>query len=398
MPCPDVPERSLFFFIAGEASGDFLGAALMRALQKRTDGNVRFMGVGGPRMEAQGLSPLFAQSDLAHMGIVEVARHLPLVARRLRETIDAVRRARPAALVTIDSPDFCLRVAKALKGTGIPLIHYVAPSVWAWRPARAKKIARILDHLLALLPFEPPYFAREGLPCTFVGHPLVESGIEDGHAERFRAARGIGPDATLLCLLPGSRRGEVARLLPVFRDTIVLLRAVFPLLQVVVPTVEGVESLVRAHTDAWPVPVHILMGDDRTKADAYAASRAALACSGTVSVELALAGLPSAIAYKIGAITAFLSRLLIKTRFVTLVNIMAGRAVMPEFLQQDCVPEKLAAALVALIKDEPVRDAMQADMKAIGAWLGRGQFVPSEKAAQTVWRVAFGEGEGASCP
>ncbi len=386
----------LFFLVAGEASGDYLGADLMRGLKKKTGGRVRFAGVGGPRMVAEGIELLFPQADLAHMGLFELIRHVPLLLRRLRETKEAVRATRPAALVTIDSPDFSFRIAKALKGAGIPLIHYVAPTVWAWRAGRAKKIARFLDHLLALLPFEPPYFTREGLPCTFVGHPLVESGAGRGDGVRFRQKVGIAPDVPLLCVLPGSRVGEVSRLLPVFRETVRQLRERFPKIEVVLPVVESVAPLIEKETAAWPVRVHIVRGDD-AKYDAYAACRAALACSGTVSVELALAALPTVIAYKIGRLTAALYRPFIKARFATLVNIMQDRAVMPEFLQEKCTPENLAAALVAVMGDAKHHAAAKADLTSIGAWLGRWAFTPSAKAAETVWRVAFPDREP-PCP
>jgi len=382
------PDAPLFFLVAGEASGDLLGARLMQALKKKADGNVRFAGVGGPRMVAQGLDLLFPQSDLAHMGLFELVRHLPLILRRIRQTIDAVLTRRPAALITIDSPDFCFRVARAVKGQGIPLIHYVAPTVWAWRPKRAQKVAQFLDHLLALLPFEPPYFTKEGLPCTFVGHPLVESDAGKGDGPRFRAKVGMSADAILLAVLPGSRMGEVKRLLPIFRQVVFQLRSAFPALHIVLPTVPHLAALVETEVKNWPVPVH-LIDNDGDKYDALAASRAALACSGTVSVELALARVPTVIAYKIGSLTAFLYRRLIKTRFATLLNIMQDRAVMPEFLQQDCTADKLIPAVAELLGDSPARAGQIGELDAIGAWLGRGQFIPSEKAAETVWQVAF---------
>jgi len=381
-------DAPLFFLVAGEASGDLLGARLMQALKKKTEGRVRFAGVGGPRMVAEGIDLLFPQSDLAHMGLFELVRHLPLILRRIRETIDAVRMRRPAALITIDSPDFSFRVAQKVKGIGIPLIHYVAPTVWAWRPKRAKKVAQFLDHLLALLPFEPPYFTREGLPCTFVGHPLVESGAGRGEGARFREKFGVGAQTCVLAVLPGSRVGEIKRLMPIFRETVRRLRVDVPDLELVIPTVASVAQLVVREVKDWPVKVHLVDNDD-DKYDALAASRAALACSGTVSVELALAGVPTVIAYRIGALTVALYRRLIKTRFATLINIMQDRAVMPEYLQQDCTPEKLAPAVALLLTDEQERAAQAQELSSIGEWLGRGQFIPSEKAADTVWRVAF---------
>ncbi|MGE4350946.1 MAG: lipid-A-disaccharide synthase [Bdellovibrionales bacterium] len=385
-------EPPLFFLVAGEASGDLLGARLMAALKKRTGGYVRFAGVGGPRMEQEGLDLLFPQSDLAHMGLFELVRHLPLLLRRIHQTIDAVKKQKPAALITIDSPDFCFRVAKKLKGQGIPLIHYVAPTVWAWRPGRAKKIAQFLDHLLALLPFEPPYFTKEGLPCTFVGHPLVESAAGQGNAERFRTKFGIGANVPLLAVLPGSRMGEVKRLLPIFCETVLRVRAQYPGLELMVPTVAHIEKRVREEMKNWGIPVHFTTNDE-DKYDGFAACMAALACSGTVSVELAMSALPTVIAYKIGALTAFLYRRLIKTRFATLVNIMHDKEIMPEFLQEKCEPEKMAEAVLAYLSNPKVRQDKVKELTSIAQWLGRGQFVPSERAADTVWRVAF-KGEG----
>lgn len=206
----DVPT---FFLIAGEASGDLLGARLMRGLKKKLDGNARFVGIGGERMKAEGIELLFSSDELAHMGLFEIIRHVPQILRRIRETAAAAIRLQPVALITIDSPDFCFRVARKVKemGAAFPVIHYVAPTVWAWRPGRARKIANFLDHLMALLPFEPPYFTVENLPCTFVGHPIVEGEAGMGRGHRFRKTHDIPPDATLLAILPGSRVSEVKK-------------------------------------------------------------------------------------------------------------------------------------------------------------------------------------------
>lgn len=376
----------LFYLIAGEASGDILGARLMLALRERLGGEVRFAGIGGPRMIAAGLDPLFDQAELSHMGLIEILRHIPQILRRIRQTRSAVLRARPAALITIDSPDFCFRVASKLKSAGIPLIHYVAPSVWAWRAGRAQKVAKFLDHILALLPFEPPYFTACGLGCTFVGHPLVESGAAAGQGARFRASRGIAAEVPLLAVLPGSRRGEISHLLPVYAATMARLKTLMPALQIVVPLVPAVAGAVRAAAQGWGVPVHFTE-TDADKYDAFAACRAALACSGTVSVELALANLPTIIAYKANALTVALYRRFIKVRFATLINIMKDRAVMPEYLQKDCTPEKLSAAVHKLMTDDTLCAAQKNELTQIGAWLGAGAFVPSRKAAETVCAV-----------
>jgi lipid-A-disaccharide synthase len=385
-------EAPLFYLIAGETSGDLLGARLMHALKKLLRGEVRFAGIGGPRMQAEGLELFFPQSELAHFGLIEVLRHLPRLMKRIRETVNEVKRRRPAALITIDSPDFNFRVARKLKGAGIPLIHYVAPTVWVWRPGRAKKIAQFLDHLLALLPFEPPYFTREGLGCSFVGHPVVESGADKGDGERFRRAHNIGPDAMLLTVLPGSRMSEVSRLMPVFRETITLLHARHPDLRAVVPVAPAVAAYVKEQSRDWPMPVAFIESDQE-KYDAFAASRVALACSGTVAVELALAHLPAVIAYKLNLLTVFIARRVMNFTYANLVNLMHKRLVVPELLQEDCTPDKLAAAIDELLRDEAVRQRQIDGLKDVAGWLGQGQFVPSERAAEIVMQVTGGNAQ-----
>jgi len=378
--------RPLFFLIAGEASGDLLGARLMAALKKRTQGNVQFAGVGGPRMQAEGMDLLFPQAELAHFGFFELIGHIPHILKRIRETSQAIKRQQPAALITIDAPDFCFRVAKKVKATKIPLIHYVAPTVWAWRPKRAHTIAQFLTHLLTLLPFEPPYFTKEGLGCTFVGHPIVENGADKGQAQRFYDRHGLTPSTQLLTVLPGSRRSEVARLMPIFGATLHRLKQQHPALHVVIPVAPMMAASLKEQARLWDVPVIITETDD-DKYDAFAASRAALACSGTVALELALARLPAVITYKISTLTYYLYRRLIKVRFANLVNIMHDRMVVPELLQQDCTPEKLASAVHDLLSQETLRQQQIKGLGEVGAWLGQGQFVPSERAADQVLRV-----------
>lgn len=380
--------KPTFFIVTGEASGDFLGAQLMRSLKKKANGTIRFVGVGGKRMEAEGLESLFPQEDLAHMGLFEVVRHLPLILQRMKETVEAAKACKPDAVITIDSPDFSFRVAKKLKGLGFPLIHYVAPSVWAWRAGRAKKMAQFLDHVLALLPFEPPYFTKVGLPCTFVGHPLIEQGAADGDKARFSKRFKISSKTKLLTLLPGSRRGEVRRLMPVFSKTVMLLVARFSDLHIVVPTLPHLEPIIRKESNHWPVPVTFIHTDS-DKYDAFAASQAALACSGTISIELALAALPTVIAYKLNWFSAKIARMVVKSPYVTLVNIMSKREVMPELLLEDCTPEKLAESVGELLQKTQAHTKQVADLVKISHWLGKGQFIPSEKAAHTVWQTAF---------
>ncbi|MDR3449925.1 MAG: lipid-A-disaccharide synthase [Alphaproteobacteria bacterium] len=376
----------VYYLIAGEASGDFLGSWLMRALRAERQGAVRFRGVGGPLMQAEGLELLFPHTELMHFGLAEVLRHIPRLLRRIREAARDVVATRPDALITIDAPDFNFRVAKRVRKASkhsIPIIHYVAPTVWAWRPGRAKKIARFLDHLLAVLPFEPPYFTREGLDCTFVGHSVVEGSANHGSNAIFRVTHGIGPDTPLLAILPGSRMSEVSRLLPIFRDTVLLLRVRHPDLQIVVPVVPHLMEYIVDEISTWGLPAHVAIGE-RDKYHVMATARAAIACSGTVSLELALARLPTVIAYKVNALTAWIARRVLRVRYVTLVNIMQNAEVMPEFLQEDCTPEKLAQAVDRLLSDETLRHAQIEKLQTVGAWLGQNTFVPSQRAAQAV--------------
>lgn len=380
-------KEPLVFLIAGEPSGDVIGGRLMAALKRTTQGRVRFAGIGGERMMAEGLDPLFPLDELALFGLAELLPRLPTLLRRLRQTTEAVREGRPDVVVTIDVPDFCLRVAKRLKGSGIPIVHYVAPTVWAWRPGRARKMAGLVDHLLALLPFEPPYFHREGLDCTFVGHPIVEGGAGSGDGTRFRERHGIAAHLPLLCVLPGSRQSEVGRLLPDFEAMLRLLAPGRPDLRVVVPTVPQVRGRVEAAIRTWPLPAIPLEGD-RDKYDAMAASTAAVAASGTVALELALARLPSVIAYRLHPLTVTLYRRLIKVKYVNLVNLMLDRMLVPELLQADCTPPKLAEAVGRLLDDPAARDEQVAGVSEVARWLGAQGTRPSERAASVVLDVA----------
>ncbi len=376
----------LIYLIAGEPSGDALGASLITALKELDDGRVRFTGIGGSRMAAKGFESLFPMAELSIMGGAEILPHVPRLLKRIRQTVADVRAARPDVLVTIDSPGFSFRVAKRLQGEGIPLVHYVAPTVWAWKPGRARKISRFLDHLLVLLPFEPPYFEAEGLDCTFVGHPVMDSGANAGDGDGFRRRHGIAPEAPVVCVLPGSRRSETGRLLPVFAETLARLKAGRPELTVVVPTVETVADEVTAATAGWPVPAIVVTGD-ADKYDAFAAADAALAASGTVALELALARVPTVIAYRLNPISGWLARRLIRVRFVNLVNLVLDRQAVPEFLQNDCRSDRLAAALERLLDDDHARaEQIDAMIEALNK-LGFGGPSPSIRAARVVRNV-----------
>lgn len=373
------------FLIAGEPSGDALGARLMTAAKRLTGGKVRFVGIGGEKMTAEGLVSLFPMGELTLFGIFELLPHLPNLIRRIDQTVAEIVRLRPDAVVGIDSPGFTLRVAKKVRAAepAIPLIHYVAPTVWAWKPKRAAKYAAIYDHLLAILPFEPPYFEKEGLACTFVGHSVVEGGAGKGDGAAFRQRHGIGPDERIVAVLPGSRKGEVSRLLPDFRAALDLLRPSHPNLVAVVPTVATVRDRVAAAIADWPVRTLLVEGDAE-KYDAFAAAEAALAASGTVALELALARLPTVIAYRLNPITVALYRRLIRVKYVNLVNLMLDQMLVPELLQQDCRPDRLADELGRLLDEPAARQAQIDGVVEVARWLGQGDTPPSERAARTI--------------
>ena len=381
-------EEPFIFIVAGEPSGDVIGAGLITALRERLGGRVRVGGIGGERMTAAGLASLVPLSDLAVAGVAEVLPRAPLILRRVRETVAAIRRLRPDAVVTIDSSGFSWRIAQRLRRRGerLPLIHYVAPMVWAWRAGRARRMARWYDHLLTLLPFEPPYFERVGLAASYVGHPALESGAERGEAARFRAMHGIDEDELVLTVLPGSRAGEVGRLVPIFGAALARLEQLVGPFRVAVPTVDIVAETVAAGMRGWPGRP-ILVRGPQAKYDAFAASRAALAASGTVALELALAHLPMTVAYRLNPLTEALLDRVLKVRQVNLINLILGRPLVPELLRSDCTPERLAVALAELIRDERLRsthlqgyDEAIRRLRAAGPW-------PSRNAADRILAI-----------
>ena len=342
---PDTRHEPLnIFVVAGEPSGDNLGGRIMAALRELSAVPVLFSGVGGERMSEQGLTSLFPMSEIALFGMAEIIPHIPNVFRRIFQTAGAVRRLRPDVVLTIDSPAFSFGVAKRVQGLGIPLVHLNAPKVWAYRPGRAKRVARYYDHLLALLPFEPPYFEAVGLPTTFIGHPAIEAGLENGDRAGFRAHHRIPREALVLCVLPGSRASEINQLLGIFSETVKTLSAVFPGMHVVLPTVPNVASKVADIGRTWPVPTTIIE-DAGEKADAFAASDVVLAASGTVTVELAMAEVPMVVAYRASALTAAIFLRLVRVRFASIVNLVCDRPVIPELIQDECRSDRLHAAV-----------------------------------------------------
>lgn len=378
------------FIIAGEPSGDALGSRVMAALKRETGGLIRFSGVGGPMMEAEGMQSQFAMAELTLLGVLEVLPKAAHVLRRVREVAAAILDQRPDVVVTVDAPAFSFRVGKKIKGQGIRHIHYVAPTVWAWRPRRAKMVAGFLSHLLALFPFEPPYFEKYGLATSFVGHSVVEGAADAASLKAGGAALldrlGIAAGRPVLVVLPGSRSSEVKRLGPVFGEALGLLAQRFPDLAVLVPTVPNVAGLVKTAVSTWPLPVHVLE-DAADKLPAMAAARTALAASGTVALELALAEAPMVIAYRANALSMMVVRMMAKVRFANLINIIEDRAIVPELIQGDCTPGKLAVAVGHLMQDETARAEQTAAMRRVMTALGRGGPAPSTRAAQAILKV-----------
>ncbi len=388
MVCSSAPrhlmrDRPLVYLIAGEESGDLLGGALMAALKQRAPA-IDFTGIGGARMIAQGLQPLFPMEDLSVMGLVEVLSHLPRLIRRIDETVADIVARKPDMVIGIDAPDFCFRVEKRVRAAdpSIKLVHYVAPSVWAWRKGRARKIAAFLDHLLVLLPFEPPYFEAVGLPCSFIGHSAVEDRIV-GDAARFRTRHGISEDKQIVLLLPGSRRGEVTHILPLCLDVARSITVDRPNTVFVFPTVPHVAPLLREGLAGFDLPC-VVVDDQAGKADAFAAARAALAASGTVALELALSNVPAVICYRVTPISAFIAYRLIKLKYVSLANLILNREIMPEFLQERATSELVAPALKAVIEDTPERRKQLSASIELAQILKPGGQNPSVKSAEII--------------
>lgn len=380
---------TLIYVVAGEASGDVLGGRLIAALRARRP-DLEFAGVGGPRMAEQGVPSLFPYGELALMGLLEVLPRIFRLKRLLADAAADVTARRPAVLVTIDSPGFTLRLAEQVKPAGIPVLHYVAPQVWAWRPGRVMKLRQKVDRILCLLPFEPIFFEAAGIPVTFVGHPVLESGADTGDAARFRAAHGLTEADRPVIVMPGSRRMEVSRLLPVFGAALRMAAQRVPGLRPVVPVAPIVAEAVRRAAADWPLPP-ILVEGNADKHDAFAAvaqsGGAGLIKSGTSSLEMAVAGIPHVVAYRVNPITAAIVRRLVKVPHASLVNLLAEREVVPERLQQDCTPEALADALVRPMLDPAVAAAQRAGFTEALAKLRAPEGLPSEAAAEAVLRM-----------
>lgn len=370
------------YLIAGEPSGDLLGSRLMRALKQKLGKKVRFFGLGSDTMEAEGLKSLFDISELSIMGLTEVIPSIPRVLRRIKETVADIKRVRPDIVVTIDSWSFSSRVHKALRREklDIPQVHYVAPQVWAWKKKRARTMYKYIDRLLTLLPQEPKYFTPYHLQADFVGHPVIESEVVHGDAKAFRKKYHIAEDQVIVSILPGSRKTEVSKLLPVFLEAAAALHRENNRLCFVIPTVKTVSDLVKKAVSDSDLPL-LVVESQQDRYNAFNASAAAIAASGTVALELAICNVPHLIAYKVSPLSALLVRHFLKIQFVNLSNILLGREVVPELLQERCVAGNLCHYTREFLHQGPLYDKQQAAFGKIREILGHGEQTPSENAA-----------------
>ena len=378
-------ERSpKIFLIATEPSGDHLGAALMKELRHRFGNEVAFAGIGGREMEEQGIVSLFPIGDLAIVGFAAVVKQLPMLMRRIREAAEAVIQAQPDILVIIDSPDFTHRVARRVRkaNPSIPIIDYVSPTVWAWRPGRARTMARYVDHVLAVLPFEPEEHRKLGGPtCTYIGHPLVER-LDTLRPDAQEAQRRETPPP-LLVLLPGSRPGEIRHHMPGFRETLAAPREQGLAVEAVLPTLPHLLDAVNEAVAQWPVRPRIVTGEVEKQA-AFRNARGALAKSGTVTLELALAGVPMVTLYRGGAVEAWIARRVVRVSSIILANLVIGENVIPEFHQEECTARNLAPALLDILNDTPQRRHQLEAFAKLDRIMDTGGRSPSERAADIV--------------
>ena len=374
--------------VAAEASGDDRGASLARALKRRLGEGVRFVGVGGERMAAEGVQSPFDIADISILGLLEGLLAYPKIVQRVGETAALAARERPDVAVLIDSWGFTLRVAQRLRRLDpqLPLIKYVGPQVWATRPGRAKTLAATVDHLLSIHAFDAPWFEAEGLPVTFVGNSALNVDFSHADPARSRARIGAGPQDPILLVLPGSRPSEIQRVLPAFGDAVNLLKDTRPGLHVVVVAAPTVAETVKARVAGWPHRAHVIEGD-AAKLDAMKAATVALACSGTVTTELALAGVPMVVGYRLGPVTYAILKRLIRTKYITLFNIAAQAFVAPELVQHECNGGALAREVGQRLDDPSLRRAQAEAQYAALDKMGRGGPDPSEAAADAVLKL-----------
>lgn len=373
-----------YYLIAGEPSGDSLGARLIKAL-RRKDKNAEFYGVGGEGMQAEGIKSLFNISDLAVMGLAEVIPSIPRVLRHINETVADIQKVRPDVVVTIDSWSFSARVHKKLRQLklNIPQVHYVAPQVWAWKKKRARTMYKYIDLLLTLFPQEPKYFTPYNLQTEFVGHPVIESEVVNGVKGDFKKRYHIPEENRLLLVLPGSRHNEVERLLPTFLEVVKQLHERYNDFSFVIPTVSTVAAQVKEMVKQSDLPIEIVEGT-KERHDAFKSGDVAIAASGTVALELAIVDVPHIIAYKVPKLTEWLARHFIHIQFVNLSNILLGKEIVPELLQQDCCVEKIMYYVEQFMKHKPVYNQQMDGFEKVRKLLGMGQQTPSDNAAEAI--------------
>ena len=374
------------YLIAGEPSGDLLGSRLMRALKQKTENKIKFYGVGGDTMEAEGLKSLFDISDLAVMGLVEVLPSIPKILGLIKRTVTDIERVKPDVVITVDSWSFSSRIHKALrkKNLNIPQVHYVAPQVWAWKKKRAKTMYKYIDLLLTLFPYEPKYFTPYHLQAEFVGHPVIESEVVHADASQFRKKYKISDDKKIITVLPGSRKNEVSKLLPVFLQAVAKLQEENKNYFFVIPTVKTVSENVKKMVKASGQKI-LIVENQNDRYGAFRSSSAAIAASGTVALELAICDVPHIIAYKVSPLTALLVKRFLKIEFVNLSNILIGREIVPELLQERCVAGNIASYIQHFInQDDDWYEKQKEGFAKVREILGQGEQKPSENAADII--------------
>ncbi len=377
------------YLVAGEPSGDLLASGLMAALLE-ADPQTEFRGVGGESMAALGLRSLFDIAEISVMGIFEVIPRLLVINRLIKQTISDIEQWQPDVVVTVDSWGFVSSLVGRLRKDGVktPVVHYVAPQVWAWKKGRARNVARLVDRLMTLMPHEGRYFEKYGLRCDFVGHPVIErmsSVVPDG--EGFRRRHDIAPGARVICVLPGSRRGEIDRLVPVFRESLATIRREWGDFVAVVPTVAAQEEAVREAFAGAEFPVRVVTGADE-RYNAFSISEIALAASGTVSLELTALGVPHLIAYKFNALTTLAAKVFVRIPFANLINILSQREIIPEFVLYECRPDRIAASALGLLCSPEAARQQVAAAREVLATLRLPDVLPSQRAAQVVLEEA----------
>lgn len=377
-----------YYLIAGEPSGDSLGARLMEAI-KRKDKNAQFFGLGGDSMQAQGLKSLFNITELAVMGLAEVIPSIPRILKRIKQTVADIQNTNPDVIITIDSWSFCARIHKKIRklNLGIPQVHYVAPQVWAWKKKRARTMYKYIDLLLTLFPYEPKYFTPYNLETVFVGHPVIESAIVNSKNKgEFRKAHHIKDGQKLMLVLPGSRHNEVERLLPDFLQVVEKMRIKHPEFVYIAPTVSTVASKVKKMIKDSGLPIEVVEGEQE-RHNAFQDADVAIAASGTVALELAIVKVPHIIAYKVPKLTEWVARHCIHIEFVNLTNILLGREVVPELLQQACNADNILAYVEQFLKKESLYKRQEEGFEKLCQKLGMGEQTPSDNACKAIMEL-----------